>query len=183
MSGSTQRILHNSSHKTKEPISTSQTVLMPKMMRFTSNRFLVLKSSTKLWKKNTDPVIEKMALALKTKATQEVADGVEAEKRGRSIVITGLSELGANRSLKERQRDLEEKVANVPDALEVDCLPEVAYKLGTFNGNKPCPVKVILPSRSHWAKALLRAQLLRRTNLSNIFLRKKHDRGRTKTGL
>ncbi|KAK6744047.1 hypothetical protein RB195_011006 [Necator americanus] len=72
-----------------------------------------------------------MVLALKTKITQEVqqevADGVEAEKKGHSIVITGLAELGASKSLMERKRDLEEKVANVLDALEVDCRPEVAY--------------------------------------------------------
>ncbi|KAK6744048.1 hypothetical protein RB195_011006 [Necator americanus] len=78
-----------------------------------------------------------MVLALKTKITQEVqqevADGVEAEKKGHSIVITGLAELGASKSLMERKRDLEEKVANVLDALEVDCRPEVAYRLGKFN--------------------------------------------------
>ncbi|KAK6733498.1 hypothetical protein RB195_017322 [Necator americanus] len=90
-----------------------------------------------------------MVLALKTKITREVADRVEAEKRGRSIVISGLAEMGADRSLIERQRDLEEKVANVLDALELDCLPEVAYRLGKFNGNKPRLVKVGLPSRSH----------------------------------
>ncbi|KAK6736256.1 hypothetical protein RB195_019123 [Necator americanus] len=44
--------------------------------------------------------------------------------------------------------DFEEKVVNVLDALEV-----------------------VLPSRSHWAKALSRAHLLRRTSLSNIFVR------------
>ncbi|KAK6761108.1 hypothetical protein RB195_022249 [Necator americanus] len=113
-----------------------------------------------------------MVLALKTKITQEVADGVGAEKRGRSIVITSLAEMGADRSLIKRQRDLEEKVANVLDALEFDCLPEVAYRLGEFNGNKPRLVKVVLPSRSHWAKALSRAHLLRRTSFSNIFVRK-----------
>ncbi|KAK6742457.1 hypothetical protein RB195_009993 [Necator americanus] len=118
--------------------------------------------------RNTDSVIEKMVLALKTKTTQEVADGVETEKSGRSIVITGLAEMGADRSLIERQRDLEEKVANVFDALELDCLPEVAYRLGKFNGNKPRLVKVVLPSRSHWA----RAHLLRRLSFSNIFVRK-----------
>ncbi|KAK6733687.1 hypothetical protein RB195_017442 [Necator americanus] len=113
-----------------------------------------------------------MVLALKTKGTQEVADGVEAEKRGCSIVITGLAELGADRSLMERQRNLEEKVANVLDPFEVDCLPEVAYRLGKFNGNNQRLVKVVLPSRSHWAKALSRAHFVRRTSLSNMFVRK-----------
>ncbi|KAK6743085.1 hypothetical protein RB195_010386 [Necator americanus] len=74
-----------------------------------------------------------MVLVLKTKITQEVADGVEAEKRSRSIVITGLAEFGADRSLIERQRDLEEKVANVLDALEVDCLPEVVHSSTIFD--------------------------------------------------
>ncbi|KAK6764551.1 hypothetical protein RB195_024756 [Necator americanus] len=113
-----------------------------------------------------------MVPALKTKITQEVADGVEAEKRSRSIVITGLAELAADRSLIERQRGLEEKIANVLDALEVDCLPKVAYRLGKLNGNKPRLVKVVLPSRSHWTKALSRSHLQRRTSLSNIFVRK-----------
>ncbi|KAK6764676.1 hypothetical protein RB195_024848 [Necator americanus] len=113
-----------------------------------------------------------MVLALKTKITQEVTDGVEAEKGARSIVITGLAELDADRSLIERQRDIGEKVANVLCTLEVDCPPEIAYRLGKFNGNKPRLVEVVLPSRSHWAKVQSRAHLLRRSSLSNIFVRK-----------
>ncbi|KAK6763045.1 hypothetical protein RB195_023662 [Necator americanus] len=174
MPGSTQRTLRNS-RKTKEPISTHstfQTVSQSKNDEIDIESLSCAGIINEILERNTDPVIEKMVLALKTKITQKMADGVEAEKRGRSIVITGLAELGADRSLTERQRDLEEKVSNVLDAPEVDYLPEVACRLGKFNANKPRLVKDVLLSRSHWAKALSRAHLLRSTSFSNIFVRK-----------
>ncbi|KAK6730638.1 hypothetical protein RB195_007232 [Necator americanus] len=174
MPGSTQCTLRNSSRKTKEPISTSQTVSQSRNDEIDVESLPCAEIINEILERNTDPIIKKMVLALKTKITLEVAEGAEAEKRGRSIVTTGLAELSADESLIERHRDFEEKVANVLDAFEVDCLPEVAYRLGKFNDNKLRLVNVfvVLASRSHWAKALSRAHLLRRSSLSNIFVRK-----------
>lgn len=122
--------------------------------------------------RNTDPVIEKMILALRNKLPQEIRDGVEAEKRGRSIVISGLEEWGMDKPLLERHKHLEERVADILDALNVDCVPEVTYRMGKYNDLKPRLVKIVLPSRTHWALALSNAHLLRRTQFANIYVRK-----------
>ncbi|KIH45622.1 hypothetical protein ANCDUO_24337 [Ancylostoma duodenale] len=85
--------------------------------------------SAELWasilERNTDPVIERMVLTLKSRLPHEATDAVEAKKRIRSIVICGLSEWGLDQPLCVRQKDLEEKMANILDSLEVDCLLEV----------------------------------------------------------
>ncbi|VDP22617.1 unnamed protein product [Heligmosomoides polygyrus] len=40
-------------------------------------------------KRNTDPLIEKMVMALQAKIPQTIADGIEEDRRMRSIVIAG----------------------------------------------------------------------------------------------
>ncbi|KIH65078.1 hypothetical protein ANCDUO_04601 [Ancylostoma duodenale] len=122
--------------------------------------------------KTTDPGIEKMALALKIKLPQEVADAVHSEKKERSIVICGLPECGMEKPFLERQKNLEEKVAGILDVLKVDCLPEVVFRMGTYNETRPRLVKVVLPSRSHWAKALANAHVLSHIDYRNVYVRK-----------
>ncbi|KAL6729822.1 hypothetical protein Aduo_000841 [Ancylostoma duodenale] len=84
---------------------------------------------------NSDPRIERLVLALKARTPQGVADAVEAEKRGRSIVISGVPECGLDQPLSVRQKDLEQKVVSILDTLGVDCVPEVTYRLGKFTEN------------------------------------------------
>ncbi|XGW34839.1 hypothetical protein V3C99_018685 [Haemonchus contortus] len=60
--------------------------------------------------RNTDPVINKMLIALKDKLSVEVFDVVSEEKRGRSIVISGLPESNISMKPSEKQRELENKI-------------------------------------------------------------------------
>ncbi|KHJ96697.1 hypothetical protein OESDEN_03337 [Oesophagostomum dentatum] len=122
--------------------------------------------------RNTDPVIERMVLPLRDKVLLEFADAVNKEKKERSIVITGLTEWGQDKPLFERQKNFEQNVAEILDILKVDCLPEVTYRMGKFDVNKPRTVKVLLPSRSHWVRALSNAYLLRRSKFSNVYVRR-----------
>ncbi|KHJ80539.1 hypothetical protein OESDEN_19785 [Oesophagostomum dentatum] len=122
--------------------------------------------------RNTDPVIERMVLPLRDKVLLEFADAVNKEKKERSIVITGLTEWGQDKPLFECQKSLEQNVAEILDILKVDCLSEVTYRMGKFDVNKPRTVKVLLPSRSHWVRALSNAHLLRRSKFSNVYVRR-----------
>ncbi|KIH59507.1 hypothetical protein ANCDUO_10255 [Ancylostoma duodenale] len=114
--------------------------------------------------------MEKMISALRDKRSQEIRHELEADKRERSIVISGLEEWGIDRPRLERQSHLEESVAGILDALKVDCLPEVTYRMGKFNDLRPLLVTVILPFKSHWSLALSNAHLLRRTKFGHIYV-------------
>ncbi|KIH44879.1 hypothetical protein ANCDUO_25088, partial [Ancylostoma duodenale] len=72
---------------------------------------------------------------------KEVADYIDAEKRGRSLVISGIDEPSASLPLKNRQADLEEKICNILDALDVDCAPTEVYRLGKRDERRPRLVK------------------------------------------
>ncbi|KIH63414.1 hypothetical protein ANCDUO_06282 [Ancylostoma duodenale] len=102
----------------------------------------------------------------------EISDAVEEEKRGRSLVISGLPKCGIDKALLERQKDLENKVADILDTLKVDRLPEATYRMGKLNETRPRLVKVVLPSRSHWSRALSNAYLLRRNKYSSVHVRR-----------
>ncbi|KIH45145.1 hypothetical protein ANCDUO_24818, partial [Ancylostoma duodenale] len=95
-----------------------------------------------LLERNTDPVSERMMMILKGRIRQEVSDGVEKEKRDRSLVISGLAEWGMDKPLLQRQKYLDEQVADILDTLEVDCLPEVVYRMGKYSETRPGLVKV-----------------------------------------
>ncbi|KAK6015653.1 hypothetical protein OSTOST_18895, partial [Ostertagia ostertagi] len=60
--------------------------------RMSSNELLIA-----IQKRNKDPVIGKMIEALISKIPVEIADGIEAEKRGRSIILSGLPEAAVYR--------------------------------------------------------------------------------------
>lgn len=77
-----------------------------------------------------------MALALKAKSSQGVADGKEAEKSERSIVIHGLPEVNQDRPLLDRQKKLEEQVAEILGILKADSLTEVVFKMVKYNEGK-----------------------------------------------
>ncbi|CAJ0609354.1 unnamed protein product [Cylicocyclus nassatus] len=78
--------------------------------------------------RNTDPLIEKLVMALKSKMPKDA----ETEKRERSIVLSGLPEAPINRPLLERKQHLEENVARVLEQINVDCWPCEIFRMGKF---------------------------------------------------
>ncbi|EYB92598.1 hypothetical protein Y032_0192g1366 [Ancylostoma ceylanicum] len=112
----------------------NQTLESPKWstMLFLAKKFSVPCLSVTLtlkWKE--------MILVLGNRCPQEICDGVEADKRERIIVIFGLEEWGKDKPLLERQRHLEESVADILDTLKDDCLSKVTYRMGKYNYLKP----------------------------------------------
>uniref|UniRef100_A0A7I4Z3B6 DUF218 domain-containing protein n=1 Tax=Haemonchus contortus TaxID=6289 RepID=A0A7I4Z3B6_HAECO len=113
-----------------------------------------------------------MLIALSKKIPMEFADLIEGDKRSRSIVISGLEEGQDGLRPSARHRDLEDKVANVLDAVDVECRPIEIYRMGKPNSKLPRLVKVVLPSRAHWRRALANARLLRDAGLPKVFMRR-----------
>uniref|UniRef100_A0A0N4W6U4 Uncharacterized protein n=1 Tax=Haemonchus placei TaxID=6290 RepID=A0A0N4W6U4_HAEPC len=119
---------------------------------------------------NHDPAIENMLIALSEKIPMDFSDLLESDKRGRSIVISGLEDGQGGLQPSVRQRDLE--VFRVLDALDVECRPVEMYCMGEPKPKRPILVKVVLPSRLHWRRVIASARLLREAGLPNVFLRR-----------
>lgn len=111
--------------------------------------------------RNKDPIIEKMMFALISKLPQELAERIEEEKKERSIVIEWLPEPASDLSPSAKQRDLEEKVSEIFDVLNLECRPLELYRMGRQERGRVRKVKVVLPSKSHWATALSNSWRLR----------------------
>uniref|UniRef100_A0A0N4WGI1 Nucleic-acid-binding protein from transposon X-element n=1 Tax=Haemonchus placei TaxID=6290 RepID=A0A0N4WGI1_HAEPC len=120
---------------------------------------------------NHDPAIENMLIALSEKIPMKFADLIEGDKRSRSIVISGLEEGQDGLRPSARQRDLEDKVAEVLVAVDVECRPVEIYRMGKPNSKHPRVVKVVLPSRVH-RRALASARLLRDAGFPKVFIRR-----------
>lgn len=86
--------------------------------------------------KNRDPEIDRMVRVVLSRIPQELRDAVEADKRSRSLVISGLPEADPSLPPSEKQRDLESKVSEVLDAVDVECRPIEVYRMGT-RSNSP----------------------------------------------
>ncbi|VDO75332.1 unnamed protein product [Heligmosomoides polygyrus] len=71
-----------------------------------------------------------MVMALQAKIPQAIADGIEEDRRMRSIVITGNQEEPQDLPPSRSQGDLEDKVSGILDALQVECRPESVYRMG-----------------------------------------------------
>ncbi|KAK6755578.1 hypothetical protein RB195_014133 [Necator americanus] len=97
--------------------------------------------------RNKDPVIGKMLAVLAEEDKTDFVEQLEADKRSRSIVISGQS-----------QRDF---------ARAIDL-----YRLGKPNPSHPRLVKVVLPSQFYWRRALANARLLRSAGFSSVCIRK-----------
>lgn len=54
---------------------------------------------------------------------QAIADGVEKDRRMRSIIIAGIEEVSQEVPPSRRQGDLEDKVAGQLDVLQDECRP------------------------------------------------------------
>ncbi|XGW34903.1 hypothetical protein V3C99_018728 [Haemonchus contortus] len=121
---------------------------------------------------NQDPAIGNMLIALSEKIPMEFSEFLESDKCCRSIVISFLDEMQGAAPASARQSDVEEKVSTVLDALDVECRPTEVYRMGKPDPGRPRLVKVVLPTRSHWRRALANARLLRNAGLSNVFIRR-----------
>ncbi|KAK6042077.1 hypothetical protein COOONC_20418, partial [Cooperia oncophora] len=106
-----------------------------------------------IMERNSDPIIGRML---------RFSTSVEAEKRSRSLVISGLEEAPPQMRPSEKQLI----------CWTVECRPVELYRLGTPSG-RPRLVKLVLPSRSHWKTALGNAKCLKAsTSFKNVFIRK-----------
>nr|CDJ82952.1 unnamed protein product [Haemonchus contortus] len=122
--------------------------------------------------RNKDPLLEPLLIALSDKIPREFSESINSEKKARSIVVYGLEEAGTELRPSERQKDLEEKVTKVLDALKVECRPCEVYRMGKPDPKRPRLVKVVLPASSHWRTALANARLLRNAGFPSVFIRK-----------
>ncbi|XGW11675.1 hypothetical protein V3C99_012840 [Haemonchus contortus] len=122
--------------------------------------------------RNKDPVIDRMLKALASKIPEEVSAGIEAEKRGRSLVIAGLPESSPNLRPSAKQSELEAKVGDLLDVLGVECRPLEIYRLGKAMDTHPRLVKLVLPSRSYWITALSNSYRLRNSGFRNVYIRR-----------
>ncbi|VDO26096.1 unnamed protein product [Haemonchus placei] len=114
-----------------------------------------------------------MLVALSDKIPKEVSDAVDEDKRSRSFVISGLEEASPQMRPSERQIDLEGKVRDVLDCLNVECRPVEIYRLGKPATDRPRLVKIVLPSKSHWRTAFKNAKNLKfSSQLKSVFVRR-----------
>ncbi|KAL6741903.1 hypothetical protein Aduo_015110 [Ancylostoma duodenale] len=125
--------------------------------------------------RNRDPVIEsalQTLSALAAKIPMELSAQVEAETRARTIVISGLEEADSRMLPSQHQADVEKKVTEVLDVLNVQCRPSDIFRIGKMDNSRPRLVKVVLPSTYHWRIALANARLLRSSKFSYVFVRR-----------
>lgn len=122
--------------------------------------------------KNKDPKISKMLQVLKVKIPGDITSAIEADKRGRSLVIAGLPQSAESVKPSLRQKELEEKVEGILDVLKVECRPVELYRMGKLDTARPRLVKLVLPSKAHWLTALSNARLLRSSEFRDVFLRR-----------
>ncbi|VDL80495.1 unnamed protein product [Nippostrongylus brasiliensis] len=130
--------------------------------------------------KNTDPEINGMLQAIvgklpqfvKEVAKEEAKDVYATEEREHSLIFAGVPEAPQNLKVSEKLADLDKKISNIFDILEVESYPKAAFRMGKFSSSRPRLVKVILYSRSQWITALSNAYRLRSTEFKTVFVRK-----------
>lgn len=121
---------------------------------------------------NKDPKISKMLQVLKEKIPGDITNAIEEDKRGRSLIISGLQEPADTVKPSLKLRDLEEKVEGILDVLKVECRPVELYRMGKPEASRPRLVKLVLPSKAHWLTALSNSRLLRSSEFSDVFIRR-----------
>ncbi|EYB90673.1 hypothetical protein Y032_0216g2378 [Ancylostoma ceylanicum] len=121
---------------------------------------------------NRDPAVERLALALSHIVSADVSKVADEEKRARSVVLSGIPEADPGSRPSERQVDLENKVMDVLNVLDVECRPVEVYRLGRPDPSRPRLIKVVFPTRAHWRTALSNGRLLRSSRLSGVFIRR-----------
>lgn len=170
--------------KKSQPLPRSSQKIASSMPQAASNegetcdysKFSINEIIASIIERNTDPVIERMALALQAKIPQVISDGIEENRRQRSIIMAGIAEAPSELSPSSKQSDLEDKVTRVLDTLQVECRPESVFRLGSYSEDKIRLVKVVLPSRFHWQQAIANTRRLRLSGYTNVFVRKSMTR-------
>lgn len=69
---------------------------------------------------------------------------------------------------RQKQKHLEKRVTDILDALNVDCLPEVIYRIGKHADLRSWLIIAVLLSKTHWALALSGAHFYAVLNLRNL---------------
>ncbi|KIH57139.1 hypothetical protein ANCDUO_12673 [Ancylostoma duodenale] len=119
------------------------------------------------------PEVQRITTEILCRIEEAGKAAVDAEIRGRSLVIAGLPEAPENARASERQADTETKVGEILDILDVQCLPVEVFRMGRFEKGKSRLTKVELPSRSHWVSVLSRAKMLRENEkYGKVFVRR-----------
>ncbi|EYC42445.1 hypothetical protein Y032_0531g3023 [Ancylostoma ceylanicum] len=80
-----------------------------------------------------DPAMDRNLMALPEKLHVDVSEYVDSEKKSRSIVVAGLPEANPDLRPSERQLDLEMKIMQLLDVINVECRPTEVYRLGRPN--------------------------------------------------
>lgn len=127
---------------------------------------------TAIAERNKDPVVAKFIEGLTAKLPLEMSEMVDAEKRGRSLVLSGVPESASDLPLSSKQQELESNVSQLLDHLGVECRPVELYRMGKPNDSHPRLIKLVLPSRSHWVTALSNAYKLRSSRFKDVYIRK-----------
>ncbi|EYC26409.1 hypothetical protein Y032_0010g1141 [Ancylostoma ceylanicum] len=71
--------------------------------------------------RNKDPAMDRILMALSEKLQVDVSGYVVSEKKSRSIVVAGLPEANPDLRPSERQLDLEMKLMQLLDVINVEC--------------------------------------------------------------
>ncbi|KAK6050706.1 endonuclease/exonuclease/phosphatase family protein [Cooperia oncophora] len=117
---------------------------------------------------SSDPRMHEMILALQEKLVQTVSSTLEEDRK----VVLGYRKEPRELPASRRQTELEDKIGGILDILDIECRPESVYRMGAFSDSKTRLVKVLLPSKFHWSKVLANARLLRRSTMSDVFIRR-----------
>ncbi|EYC13523.1 hypothetical protein Y032_0043g763 [Ancylostoma ceylanicum] len=101
---------------------------------------------------------------------------VEEEKRGRSIVISGVPE-AENAVASQRQAHTENAVLSLLDKLDIETRPVEISRLGSINSSSPRLIKCVFSSKRYYLEALRKARLLRGIpDCSEIYIRRSMTR-------
>ncbi|EPB77179.1 lectin C-type domain protein [Ancylostoma ceylanicum] len=120
----------------------------------------------------TDPLVDQMLRELFGRFPGETVEKIEEEKRGRSIVLSGVKESSPTLRPSQRQKDLEDKVDAILDVLDMECRPVEIRRMGRFDLSRPRLVKVVFSNKQEWSQALAQARLLRSTSFSDVYIRR-----------
>lgn len=99
-----------------------------------------------------------------------VMASIEEKERKRSIVISGIVESKDSKSTERAVHDLD-SVKSILNHLDVECIPQVVYRLGKPQADRPRLLKVILPNTFYQSLTLTRASRLRSFPSGGVFIR------------